>query len=65
MILGLIMQTNVMIKSNNGGEEAVREFSQLFSCMSSITLLNIVRFKRDLAPVILKQLYKIDGALLE
>jgi hypothetical protein len=65
MILGGIMQTNVMIKSNTRGEEAVREYSQLFSYMSSITLLNIVNFKRDLAPVVLKQLYKIDGDLLE
>jgi hypothetical protein len=50
------MQINVIIKRNTGGEEAVREFSQLISYMSSITLLNIVNLKRDLTPVILKQL---------
>jgi hypothetical protein len=65
MTFGGIMQINVMIKSITGGTRLVRAFSTLFSYFSSITSLIIIYLKRDLAPVILKQLNKIDGALLE
>jgi hypothetical protein len=65
MIFGGIMQINVTIKSISEGALLVRDFSALFSYVSSITALIIVNLKRDLMPVILKQLYKFDGALLE
>jgi hypothetical protein len=65
MIFGGIMQINLIIKRISEGAKLVSVFSQLFSYMSSITSLIIVNWKRDLAPIILKQLHKIDGLLLE
>jgi hypothetical protein len=65
MIFRGFMQINAIIKRISEGALLVKAFSVLFSYVSSITSLIIVNLKTDLAPVILKQLYKIDGALLE
>jgi hypothetical protein len=65
MIFGGIMQINWIIKRISEGAMLFKAFSLLFSYVSSITALIIVNLKRDLAPVILKQLHKIDGFLLE
>jgi hypothetical protein len=65
MILGGIMRINAIIKGISEGAKLVTAFALLFSYVSSITSLIIVNLKRDLAPVILKELYNIDGDLLE
>jgi hypothetical protein len=65
MISRGIMQINVVIKSITESTNFVREFSTNFSFFSSIVSLIIVNLKRVSAPLILKQLYKFDVALLE
>jgi hypothetical protein len=65
MIFRGFMQINETIKRISESAKFVRAFSVLFSYVSSLTSLIIINLKRDLAPVILKQLNKIDGALLE
>jgi hypothetical protein len=60
-----IMQINVTIKRISEGAMLVKAFSVQFCYVSSIISLIILNFKRDLVKVILKQLYKIDGNLVE
>jgi hypothetical protein len=64
MIFGGFMQIKGIIKSITGGATLVIAFSEIFSYMSSITSLIIINLKRDLAPVILSQLFKIDRDML-
>jgi hypothetical protein len=65
MIFGGIMQIFWTTKRISEGATLVRAFSILLSYVSSITSLMTIRLKRNLAPVILKHLYKLDRALLE
>jgi hypothetical protein len=65
MILGGIIVINGIIKQVTGGAHFVTTSSILLSYVSSTASLIIINLKTDLAPVILKQLYEIDGAMLE
>jgi hypothetical protein len=65
MIFGGITEINKIINRISEGVILVAEFSTLLSYVSSVTCLIIISLKRDLAPVILRQLYKIDGVPLE
>jgi hypothetical protein len=65
MIIGGIAEISEIVERVSEGAILVASFATQFSYVSSITSLVIVNLKRHLAPVILKQLYKIDGALLE
>jgi hypothetical protein len=65
MVFGGIMQINVIIECYSERERFVTELSSLFSFVSSTASLIIVNSKRDLVPLILKQLNKFDIDLLE
>jgi hypothetical protein len=65
MIIKGITRINMTIKRISEGAILVKEFSIIFSYVSSIISLIILNFKRDLVKVISKQLYKIDGNLSE